>query len=213
MAAKDVVRQGYDTIASTYLQWITSRPSAQVDMTKLILGQLTQGSKVLDLGCGAGVPVAKLLCSEGHHVTGVDISEKQIELAQQYVPNAEFKVADMASLVRPDSSFDAVLAFYSVFHLPREQHEDFVRKTYSWLRPEGLLLINFAPTAMGAQISKFHGADNFFSGWSTSESQKLVADAGFDIVQTELRAQGDVDNPDDPDNGVSFFWVLARKPA
>lgn len=91
-----VVRRGYNKIAEEY--------SSQRDQfknekyLKQLVALLRQGSSVLDIGCGAGVPVDKYLADEGFKVTGIDISKKQIELAKQNVPVANFNVKDMQQL-------------------------------------------------------------------------------------------------------------------
>ena len=56
----------------------------------------TQGN-VLDLGCGAGVPATRDLVDRGFNVTGIDISEVQIERAQRLVPGGRFICAIMDS--------------------------------------------------------------------------------------------------------------------
>ena len=57
--------------------------------------------RVLDLGCGAGVPIARRL-AERYKVTGVDISERQIMLVRRNVP----KVAAGTQGGRPRAARD-----------------------------------------------------------------------------------------------------------
>ena len=78
---------------------------------------------MLDIGCGAGVPVTQAL-SGRFAVTGVDISSEMVRQARANVPGATFIHGDITSVDFPDSSFDAVVAFYSIFHLPREEHPE-----------------------------------------------------------------------------------------
>ena len=77
---------------------------------------------MLDLGCGAGVPVTRWLADRGFAVTGVDVSAKQLELARTYVPEGTFIKADMTEVVFGPESFDAVVAFHSIIHVPRTEH-------------------------------------------------------------------------------------------
>jgi ubiquinone/menaquinone biosynthesis C-methylase UbiE len=51
-------------------------------------------------------------------MTGVDISAAQLALARQHVPNATLIQADMMALAFPPASFDAIVALYSLIHLP-----------------------------------------------------------------------------------------------
>ena len=62
---------------------------------------LPAAARVLDAGCGCGVPVARDLVAAGHHVTGVDVSAVQIDRARRLVPAAEFVRADLTTLDLP----------------------------------------------------------------------------------------------------------------
>src|SRR5690349_10174727 len=119
---KQIVAVGYDEIASRYLAWSGLVPSPErMRYLRRLLDLLAPGAQVLDLGCGAGVPMTQAL-AERCTVTGVDISGEQIELARRYVPDATFIHADITALDLPRDSFDAVVAFYSLTHVPRAAH-------------------------------------------------------------------------------------------
>jgi hypothetical protein len=77
------------------------------------------------------------------NVTGVDISSTQIELAKLHVPEATLIRADMMDLSFPRETFDAVVAFYSIFHLPREEQGIMVQRIQDWLKEDGWFLCNF----------------------------------------------------------------------
>src|SRR5262245_30575553 len=136
---KRIVADGYDEIAQRYLAWSALRPSPE-RMRSLgqLLDLLPGGAEVLELGCGAGVPVTHALAERGR-VTGVDISAEQIALAERYVPDATFIHADMTTLDFAPGSFDAVVAFYTLTHVPRAEHSGLLERIATWLRPGGLL--------------------------------------------------------------------------
>jgi len=73
-------------------------------------------------------------------VTGVDISGTQLEMARRNAPSATFIHADMTSLAFEPGSFDAVVAFYSLTHVPRDEHLPLLERIRTWLRPGGLFL-------------------------------------------------------------------------
>ena len=103
-----LVRDGYDRCSAEYSQ--ARRREAGSELEPL-LARLTPGARVLDLGCGAGLPIAGALARAGHRVTGVDFSAEQIRRARENVPEAEFLVSDMMSLDCPPASLDAVVSF------------------------------------------------------------------------------------------------------
>jgi SAM-dependent methyltransferase len=211
---QELVREGYNVIAEDYLAWIQQRPTAHHIKLEQILSHLDKSSKVLELGCGAGVPVTKALTQ---HVAGQgevvanDYSESQIALAKTNAPLAKFIHEDMTLLKFPPSTFDAVIAFYSFFHIPREQHEALIGNISGWLRKDGLLLFTYSDYAEEGIYPPFFGAKMFFSSFGTEQILDIVKSCGFTIVDQEVRAQGNVKDLKDPDNDTSFLWVLARK--
>lgn len=71
--------------------------------------RIPSDAMVLDLGCGSGIPVARMLATAGRQVVGVDISDIQIGRARQLVPDAEFIRADAMAVDFAPESFDAVV--------------------------------------------------------------------------------------------------------
>ncbi len=118
----DLVERGYDTVALEYARLESPEaPWPRMRQLELLLERLPRGSHVLDVGCGSGVPAAARI-ARGHQLTGIDISGRQIELARRNVPEGEFSKADIMDASFPAASFDAIVAFYAIEHVPREQH-------------------------------------------------------------------------------------------
>jgi 2-polyprenyl-3-methyl-5-hydroxy-6-metoxy-1,4-benzoquinol methylase len=61
--------------------------------------------------------MARSLAATGHQVTGVDVSEVQIERAR-LVPAGTFVCADATQVTFPSSSFDAIVCLYALIHSP-----------------------------------------------------------------------------------------------
>jgi ubiquinone/menaquinone biosynthesis C-methylase UbiE len=125
-AAKRVVEEGYDRVALRYAQLEGEESWPRMRWVRRVLADLPAGAAVLDLGCGAGVPVGPEVVRR-RFFTGVDISAAQIELARANVPEAEFLHADLTNVELPETSFDAAFSFYAIDHVPREQHADLFR--------------------------------------------------------------------------------------
>jgi ubiquinone/menaquinone biosynthesis C-methylase UbiE len=203
---KDIVARGYDHIAERYAAWSqTVRVEERERYTQVLSDRLPSGADVLDLGCGAGLTTGRL--AERFVVTGVDISERQIQLARRNVPLATFVQADMTTLAFPPATFDAVAAFYSITHVPCEEHSALLRNIATWLRPGGLLVASLAAGPWtGSTVDDWLGTPMYFSHRDGETSMRLVREAGLEI----LSARDETANEDgDP---VTFLWIVAQKP-
>jgi SAM-dependent methyltransferase len=104
-------------------------------LQRIWLDRLAPGARILDVCCGDGY-LAKLLCSAGYHVAGVDLSPSMVELARRGVPEAEFHVGDAARFRVPGVFDAAVSTFDSLNHiLAWEDLEAAFRRVAESLRP------------------------------------------------------------------------------
>src|SRR4051812_19019554 len=118
---KKRVEAGYDAMAEHYLATRTEDDPATLQALEKFSQLLPAGGSVVDLGCGAGIPVTLWLADKGYTVTGVDISSRQLELARERIPGATFLKADMAEVDFPPESLDGVVSFYAIIHVPRTE--------------------------------------------------------------------------------------------
>ncbi|KAK4494676.1 hypothetical protein PRZ48_014032 [Zasmidium cellare] len=210
---KDIVKNAYDNIAPWYLNWVENDRSPRERYTAKLLNDCPSSASVLDLGCGPGVPVFRILLDGGANVTGCDISSKQLELAKAKFPEATLIQSDMASLSFDPSSFDGIACFYTFFHLPRSEQEFFLTKIFSWLKPGGMYVMNCAMFDEEEIHGEFLGWGTFWSGFGVEDNKAMLGRVGFEIVKEELVQSGDGQlEEDDPDYGVEFWWVAARRP-
>jgi cyclopropane fatty-acyl-phospholipid synthase-like methyltransferase len=126
---KKAVETGYNRIAERYLAMKDREDPATLAILEDLARDLPPGSPVLDLGCGAGVPVTRWLARR-FAVTGVDVSARQLELASRHIPAANFVKVDMTDLDFAPESFDAVVAFHSIIHVPRVEHPALLGKIH-----------------------------------------------------------------------------------
>ena len=203
---KETVRAGYDEMASWFADW-----SARVEgdprdrFLSRFIELLPPSGSVLDLGCGAGVPSTKRL-AEAFQVVGADISEAQIALARQNVPEAEFLRADMLDLDLPEASFDGIAAFYSISHVPREQHPRVFSLVRRWLRPGGVFLASLGVGDIPGWTGEWLGVPMFFSSHSADANRRLLEEAGLSIVRADVLSM------QEPEGEATFLWVLCRTP-
>ena len=200
---KTIVEEGYDQLAEAYSRLEGNAEWPRMKWLGKVLAGLNPGSDVLDLGCGSGDP-ADIEIARLHQIIGVDISNAQVELARQNVPQGKFIHGDLGALDFPDNSFDAVVSFYTLEHLPREQHEEILRRVHSWLRPEGLLLFSHEAGDMKDVTGEWLGVPMFISVFDPETMRRVVQDAGFELVETRIESQLERNRE------VPYLWVLAK---
>ena len=83
------------------------------------------GKRVLEIGCGRGVGMEILLSLEADHVTGFDLDQRMVALAARrlakYGDRARVFVGDAEAIDAPDDSFDAVVDYGVIHHIPHWQ--------------------------------------------------------------------------------------------
>lgn len=203
---KQLVASGYDRMADRYLEWGSEIDADPRDrMLAAFSDGLPAGARVLDLGCGAGIP-STLELARRFNVVGVDISGAQLERARTNVPEAEFILADFADLHFPERSFDGVVGLYAVSHVPREQHAQLFADVFNWLTPGGLFLVTLGAADSPDWTGDWLGEPMFFSSHDADTNRRLVREAGFGLLLDEIAVTHE------PDGDVSFLWLIGQKP-
>lgn len=203
MDHKRLVREGYDQVADAYLRQLGGSKTKDL-WTDDLASRTRAGGRVLDLGCGAGIPVARRLLEAGFQVVGIDGSLRQIELARGNAPDGEFRVADMTTVDFPAASFDGIAAFFSILHVPRSEHAALLRSIATWLRPGGAFVASFGIGDDPGWLGDWLGAQMFFSGFGPARTEQLVRESGLAIERAEILQAEDED--------AQFLWLAARKP-
>jgi SAM-dependent methyltransferase len=201
----ELVGAGYDAMADTWESW-----SAQIEddprhaWASDLAGRLSSGARVLELGCGGGTRETRELASR-FEVTGVDLSERQLERARERAPEARFVQGDFTALDFEPGSFDAVVSFYAFNHVPRELLAPLLARIHSWLASPGWLMTAFGTSDEEAWTGDFLGAPTFFSSFAPPVNSQLVRDAGFTIERDEVVS---ITEPEGP---TRFQWILAQR--
>ena len=200
-----VVQRGYDRVAQEYARLeSTTAEWPRSQRLRELLDQLPENSKILDVGCGNGIPAMRLI-QKRHIGVGVDISGTQVSLARKNVPEATFIRGNIMQLQFPTSSFSAIVSFYAIDHLPREQHLQLFRRFYSWLRPGGRLLFTTEPHDQPGVTADWLGVSMFFSQFGPDTTERLLTEAGLTVTDRSIESQreGETD--------IQYVWYSATK--
>lgn len=196
----DLVRSGYNALSRHYRG--DDETTEQYDRWLAdLLVRLPERGHVLDIGCGCGVPVARRLTTAGHQVTGVDISDVQIERARSLVPDATFIRADATALDLPPGTFDAIVCLYALIHMPLNQQPHLLHNITRWLRPGGWLLATTGQDAWtGTQDNWLGGPTTMW--WSHTDAttyRSWLHQSGLQITDQQFVPDGD--------SGHALFWA------
>jgi SAM-dependent methyltransferase len=192
--ARALVRRGYDAVSEAYRDDAGGGEAA--DREKYLtwaaeIAALTpRGGRVVDLGCGCGVPATAALVDHGLDVVGVDFSPVQIARARRLVPGASFVEADLAGFDLEPASVDAVVSFYALIHVPLVDQRSLFPRLAGWLRPGGHALLVVGAHAWQG-VEDYLGTEMFWEHGGTDDYLRWLADAGLDVVRHEYVPEGD----------------------
>ncbi|MFF2361470.1 class I SAM-dependent DNA methyltransferase [Streptomyces sp. NPDC058122] len=178
--------EAFDAIGDRYDEAFPHK-EGQVAAGEWLVGSLSEGARVLDLGCGTGVPTARQMADAGFDVVGVDLSGGMLKLASGYVPDATFHQLDLADL-RPGGPrdlgrFDGVAAFFSLLMLPRAEIPLALRTVRHLLVPGGLFVLSMVEADVDDFAIPFLGNTIRVSGYLREDLHTVIEEAGFEIVK------------------------------
>lgn len=163
------------------------------------LEAMAPAGQVLDLGCGAGEPIARYFIDRGHQVTGVDVAEPMIELSRSRFPEMTWLHQDMRTL-ELESKFNLIIAWDSFFHLEHDDQRDMFPIFARHGATDSLLLFTSGVTE-GVAIGELFGDELFHSSLDAREYRERLEESGYTIL---------IHRVEDPNCGGRTVW-LARK--
>lgn len=173
----------FDLIGEHYDKSFTDR-TAQLDAGAWIVEQLPDGARVLDLGCGSGLPSAMQLDEAGMQVVGTDESEVMLRLARRRAPHGTFIRRDMRDL-SDLGEFHAVVSFFSLIMLPKADIVTLLRDLQDVLVEPKLLAISTVYGNFDDFPIMFLGVPAKVTAWPTDELVEVVKQTGFEVLQTD----------------------------
>lgn len=188
---------GYEAMADVFMRIRNQRIGPNVVREWSAL--LAPGATVLDIGCGCGRPISKVLIDRGLIVYGIDASQKMIAAFRAEFPNAMAECASIEESSFFDRTFDAVLSWGLIFLLKEDSQRVLIQKAADALRPGGRLLL----TAQRDPVT-------WNDGMTELPSRSLGAAVYWDLLHAAGLERDDELPEHRQDEGENYYF-FARK--
>ncbi|MEM9595051.1 MAG: class I SAM-dependent methyltransferase [Acidobacteriota bacterium] len=177
----------YDEIAG----WFAAARSPEVGVADLaaFAEALPSEARVLDVGCGDGVPISRWLLREGFDLTALDSSGEMVRRYRTHFPEVPLHHLQVQGASFPPGSFDGVVAWGVLFHLAEADQGETLRRISTWLEPGGRLLFT-AGDVRGTVESEMDGVTFRYISLGVDGYQSLLGEAGMVLERHDQDAWG-----------------------
>lgn len=169
----------YDKIAA----WFAANRSRHIGVPEVraVTRGLPKGAKVLDLGCGTGIPLSEALCRSGFAVFGIDSSQEMVKRFRSNCPQADVACETIQNSDFFNLSFAAVVAWGVLFHLPAAAQKRAIAKISQHLNPGGFFLFT-AGKEKGTVKETMNGVLFRYTSLGSDSYRKLLKKNGFEVL-------------------------------
>jgi SAM-dependent methyltransferase len=205
------LQAGYDQVAEHYatefFEELKRKPFDCQLLNDFAESVRNQGS-VCELGCGPG-QVARYLKDRGVDMRGIDLSAEMVKVATRLNPDIPFERGDMLSLNLDEDSLGALVLFYSIIHIQREDVVQALREMNRVLRPSGRIVLSFHGGEGELHRDEWYGekVSIDFRLFQGNEMAGYLEAAGFGDIEVVERPPYEFEYP------TNRFYVFARKVA
>ncbi len=188
----------YDLIADWYVA--ERHGPIGVPETEALVAALPAGAAVLDVGCGPGLPLTKVLVDAGCNVTGLDSAPRMLEHFHRNFPDLPTICAAIQDCDLSGREFDAAMSWGMMFHLPHHDQRRAIANIASALKPGGLFLFTSADVDGSKQGEPMNGVPFHYYSFTVEGYRTLLNDHALTLEDVHK------------DHGNNCYY-LARKRA
>jgi 2-polyprenyl-3-methyl-5-hydroxy-6-metoxy-1,4-benzoquinol methylase len=176
------IGKNFDKLVEKYSSSYGANPEYNYFLEELMT--VVRKGKILDLGCGDGMPISKHLFDHGYDIVGVDVSKKMITAAKKNVPKAEFIHEDAGKIELEQQSYDGVVALFVLNHFPKKELEKLMIKVSKAVKEDGGILVGAIEGDFEGETSIL-GEKIYLREMKEEELRELLKD--FHVVMVEKR--------------------------
>ncbi|MGH7557216.1 MAG: class I SAM-dependent methyltransferase [Gemmatimonadota bacterium] len=171
--------QEYDEISD----WFAATRSTEAGLPDIadFVRPLRPRSKILELGCGHGIPISRFLIQSGFELFAIDSSVRMISRFRATFPDTRAQRATIQESDFFNTSFDAVVAWGVLLHLTGDEHAGAVAKVSEHLVAGGRFFFTAADEA-GTTESTMNEVDFRYFSLGSANYRRLLEENGFVLV-------------------------------
>ncbi|MBL4854070.1 class I SAM-dependent methyltransferase [bacterium AH-315-J19] len=177
------IGQQYDKIAAWWNDYHMDSAYGVAQIMRALSFAPSQGN-ALDVGCGSGGRIIRRLKEQGYEVTGIDASEKMINLARKNHPDSLFIHEDIRHWETEDR-FDFIVAWDCLFHLPLSMQKPVLSKFCNMLSDRGVMIHTFGDS-LGKHTDSWQGQKFHYSSIGMTQNIELLHENGLSVLHLEL---------------------------
>lgn len=172
----------YDRIVEEYHHNTKKFEKPNILLREKFLSMLTNGKKIIDLGCGPGRD-AGFFSKKGYQVLGIDLSKKMIGKARKVAPCAKFRIMDFTKLKLSKSSFDGIWFEAGLLCVPKKIAGKVLKNIYEILKRNGIFYVSVKQgRGEGFKFDKRYNIEKYYAYYSKNEFRNLLRKSKFQII-------------------------------
>lgn len=212
----EIVKKAYNAIAYLFapILEVGNSSQAEVDFMDKFMTFLPENGLIADLGCGTGKH-GRYCAGKGYIVTGYDISDKMISLAEKFNESypriSLLKIADIRYFEYKEL-YDGVVAMYSLIHLTRKQTVEALENVKKHMKPGAYIIISvYLGTRDGYEEEALDPTYlQYICDYSENAIVELLENIGFTIVEVNKWCDEDDITASNPDEEYGVIGVIAH---
>lgn len=179
----------YDLIA----EWYASDRTRQTGVPEVtnLAASISRGSRVLDIGCGNGIPITRTLLDAGHHVVGLDSSVEMLARFRVNLPDTPVIRGRVQTCAFADRTFDAAVAWGVMFHIDQAEQIKAIASVSRVLRIGAPFLFTAGDVEGPEPIEgTMDGVVFRYFSFSVENYRRVLAEHGFTLVDVHADRGG-----------------------
>ncbi|MGV3742913.1 MAG: class I SAM-dependent methyltransferase [Burkholderiaceae bacterium] len=180
-----VNRTSYNAIADEWRRARSKFYGREREYLDMLVGGLASGSRILDLGCGTGKPMAAYLIAQDFRVIGVDQAENLIGFAKTDFPGERWITSSIQHYDFGDE-FSTALIWDALFHIERGQHARILKNVVARLPAQGKMMLTVGGSSHPPFTDFMFGQEFFYDSHTPQETEKLLCELGCRVLLAEF---------------------------